>query len=520
MSPWYAWTPWGGEFYVARLLLQRGLALTYLVAFLVAARQFRPLAGEDGLLPLRQYVERYEFRQKPSIFYVLDSDRALAAGAWLGVALAALALLGIPGRFGTPAYVLVWTAMWALYLSFVNAGQTFYGFGWESMLCEAGFLAIFLGAPDLIAPAVVVYLFRWVEFRNMLGAGLIKIRGDDCWRELTCMDYHYETQPMPNPLSWVAHRLPDRFHRLEVLCNHVVELAVPFLYFGPPRVAAAAGALTVAFHGWLMLTGNFAFLSFLSVVLAGSLFADAVVAGALPVSVSVPAPDALAPLPLWYQVAIAGLVVLVAALSYYPVKNMISSTQAMKRAFDPLNLVNTYGAFGSITRTRYEVVVQGTDDAVVTGDTEWETYEFPGKPTDPERLPPQWAPYHLRLDWQLWFAAMAPSPARHPWFVHLVAKLLAGDDSARSLLRADPFPDDPPRHVRALRYRYEFTTFDELRETGRWWTRERVGTYYGPVSLDDSRFRLALQRRGWEVPEPKRAEGEERDAVARTAETE
>jgi len=513
MVPWYAWTPWGGEFWVARLLLQRGLALTYLVAFLVAARQFRPLAGEDGLLPIRQYVDRYEFRQRPSLFYYFDSDRALAAGAWLGVALAAGALVGLPGRFGTPASVLVWTAMWALYLSFVNAGQTFYGFGWESMLCEAGFLAIFLGAPDLLAPAVVVYLFRWVEFRNMLGAGLIKIRGDECWRELTCMDYHYETQPMPNPLSWLVHRLPKPFHRFEVLGNHVVELAVPFCYFGPPRVAAVAGALTVGFHGWLMLTGNFAFLNFLSIVLAGSLFADAVVAGALPVSI--PAPDSLAPLPLWYQVAIAGLVVLVAALSYYPVKNMVSSTQAMNRAFDPLNLVNTYGAFGSITRTRFEVVVQGTDDAVVTEDTEWQTYEFPGKPTDPDRRPPQWAPYHLRLDWQLWFAAMAPSPARHPWFVHLLAKLLAGDDGARSLLRTDPFPDDPPRHVRALRYRYEFTTLAELRETGQWWTRERVGTYYGPVSLDDSRFRLQLRRRGWDVSEPEREDVAEQDAVAR-----
>ena len=522
MVPWYAWTPWGGEFQVARLLLQRGLAAIYLVAFVVAARQFRPLAGEDGLLPLQQYVDRYEFRQKPSLFYFFDSDRALGVGAWLGVALAGLALVGVPGRLGTPVSVLVWTAMWALYLSFVNAGQTFYGFGWESMLCEAGFLAIFLGAPDLIAPAVVVYLVRWVEFRNMLGAGLIKLRGDECWRDLTCMDYHYETQPMPNPLSWFAHRLPERFHRFEVLANHVVELAIPFLYFGPPRVAAAAGLITIGFHGWLAVTGNFAFLSAISIVLAGSLFADAVVAGALPTSISslVPAtdPGSLAPLPLWFQLAIAALVVIVVVLSYYPVRNMVASTQAMNRAFDPLNLVNTYGAFGSITRTRYELVVQGTQDAVITEDTEWQTYEFPGKPTDPERLPPQWAPYHLRLDWQLWFAAMAPSPNRHPWFVHFLAKLLAGDEGARSLLPTDPFPDEPPRHIRALRYRYEFTTLEERRGTGQWWTRERVGTYYGPVSLDDSRFRLLLRRRGWEVPEPEREVRTEGTALAETSE--
>jgi len=507
MVPWYAWTPWGGEFWVARLLLQRGLALTYLVAFLVAARQFRPLAGENGLLPLSRYTEGVDFRQRPSLFYYLDSDRALAAGAWVGVGLATLALLGVPGRFGTLVSVLVWTAMWALYLSFVNAGQTFYGYGWESMLCECGFLAIFLGAPDLIAPAVVIYLFRWVEFRNMFGAGLIKLRGDECWRDLTCLEYHYETQPMPNPLSWFAHRLPTSAHRIGVAVNHAVELAVPFLYFGPPRVAALAGLATVGFQGWLMLTGNFSFLNFLTIVLAGGLFADSVVtagvdlfglSGVLP---PVPAAAELAPLSLPHQVALAALLILVVALSYYPVVNMLSAGQAMNRAFDPLNLVNTYGAFGSITRNRYEVVVQGTHDETVTADTEWETYTFPGKPTDPERRPPQWAPYHLRLDWQLWFAAMAPSPRRSPWFVHLCAKLLAGDEATHSLLRENPFPDpdDPPTHIRTLRYRYDFTDLETLRETGRWWDRERVGTYYGPVSLDDPRFRNTLRRQGWDV---------------------
>jgi hypothetical protein len=514
MAPWYAWTPWGGEFWVARFLLQRGLALTYLVAFLVAARQFRPLAGEDGLLPLSDYTERVAFREKPSLFYYLDSDRALAAGAWLGVALAALAFLGVPDVLGTPAYALTWAAMWALYLSFVNAGQTFYGYGWESMLCECGFLAIFLGAPDLIAPAVVVYLFRWVEFRNMFGAGLIKLRGDDCWNDLTCLHYHYETQPMPNPVSWFAHRLPGPVHKFGVFTNHVVELAAPLLYFGPPRVAAVAGLATVGFQGWLMVTGNFSFLNFLTIVMAASLFADSVMLGgaeALGLSgVVPPIPGNLAPLSLPHQVALTGLVVLVVALSYYPVRNMLSTRQAMNRAFDPLNLVNTYGAFGSITRTRYEVVVQGTRDAEITPDTEWETYTFPGKPTDPGRLPPQWAPYHLRLDWQLWFAAMAPSPRRSPWFVHLCAKLLAADAATLSLLDRDPFDGDPPRHVRALRYRYEFTDGETLRETGRWWDRERVGTYYGPVSLDDRRFRSTLRRFGWDTPEVEGAGEEER----------
>jgi hypothetical protein len=185
---------WGpAEYAVVRTLLHRGLALIYLLAFLVAAFQFRPLAGEDGLLPLSQYVEHVDFRERPSLFHLVPDDRVVGVAAWAGVALAALALLGIPDGFGYGTTMVVWALMWALYLSFVNAGQLFYGYGWESMLLEAGFLAVFLGGGGGVAPPeVVVWLFRWLLFRNLFGAGLIKIRGDDCRRELTCLEYHYK----------------------------------------------------------------------------------------------------------------------------------------------------------------------------------------------------------------------------------------------------------------------------------------------------------------------------------------
>ncbi|WP_276261434.1 lipase maturation factor family protein [Haloglomus litoreum] len=476
--------PAGGSYWFARFLVRRGLALIYLLAFLVAASQFRPLAGEDGLRPLRGYVERASFRERPSIFYYVPSDRAIAVGAWAGVGLSALALVGapaaIPAPFALPASMALWFLLWALYQSFVNAGGVFYGYGWESMLLEAGFLAIFLGDPGTPAPGVVVWLLRWVLFRNMFGAGLIKLRGDDCWRDLTCMNHHYETQPIPNPLSWYAHHLPDRFHRAETLGNHVVELAVPFLYFAPQPFAAIAGVVTIAFQGWLMLTGNFSWLNALTIVLAFSTVSDGVLAGLLPVAA--PATTA-APLPFVVLVILVALVVL--ALSVRPALNTISETQVMNTSYDPLHLVNTYGAFGSITRDRYEIVVQGTADAEVGPDTEWRTYEFPGKPTDPEQRPRQVAPYHLRLDWQLWFAAMAPTPRRSPWFPRFLRKLLEGDEATRSLLATDPFPDEPPEYVRAVRYRYEFTSPEERAETGRWWYRERVGSYVRPVSEAD-----------------------------------
>jgi hypothetical protein len=465
-----------GEYWFVRFLLRRALGTVYLVAFLVAADQYEALHGEDGILPVTEFVDRVRFRDAPSLFHWLPTDTAIAACAWVGVALSVLAVTGLADAFGTPVSMAVWGALWLLYLSLVNVGRTFYGFGWESLLLETGFLAIFLGGMGTTAPDLVIWLLRWVLFRVMFGAGLIKLRGDECWREFTCMFYHYETQPMPNPLSWHFDELPDWLHRASIGIHHVIELAVPFLYFAPQPIAAVAGLATIVYQGWLMVSGNFAWLNALTIVLAISTFDDGLLGGigglALPATTPVGTP---------LQVVIYGLVALVAVLSYWPVRNLVSSGQAMNRSFDPLHLVNTYGAFGSITRERYELVIEGTDEETITDDTEWRTYEFKGKPTDPGRRPPQWAPYHLRLDWQLWFAAMTARPRRE-WFPRFVGKLLDGNDAVRGLLAHDPFPDEPPTHVRVRRYRYEYTTGEERRETGDWWKREFVNEYYGPVS--------------------------------------
>ncbi|WP_222916749.1 lipase maturation factor family protein [Natrinema sp. SYSU A 869] len=480
---------WQGEgYWLVRVVFQRGLALLYLLAFLVAATQFRPLAGEDGLLPLEWYVEGVSFRDRPSLFYFVPTDRAIGVAAWSGVVLSGLALIGVPywlpAGAATPVSMVLWAMLWALYLSFVNAGQTFYGYGWESMLCETGFLAIFLGAGSVAPPFVVILLLQWVLFRNMFGAGLIKLRGDDCWRDLTCMDYHYETQPIPNPVSWFAHHLPARFHRVETFGNHVVELLVPFCYFAPQPLSALAGVATIGFQGWLLVTGNFAWLNAITIVLAIPTFSDGTLAAVLPISAPTTAPT-----PLYLGVLVVLLAVLVIVLSVQPVRNMLSERQLMNTSFDPLNLVNTYGAFGSITRDRYEVVIEGTTDEEISGTTEWQPYRFKGKPTDLERRPPQVAPYHLRLDWQLWFAAMSPSPRRSPWFLRFLAKLLEADDETLALLADDPFDGEPPSRVRAIRYRYRYTTPEERAESGRWWARERVGTYVKPVSLEELQVR-------------------------------
>ncbi|EMA09088.1 Lipase maturation factor [Haloarcula vallismortis] len=479
------WEP--ETYWLVRVLFHRALAVIYLLAFIIAARQFRPLAGEDGLLSIQQYVDRHEFRERPSLFYLYPDDRVIGSTAWVGVGLSVLALVGFPSwlprPYAVPVSMLLWLLLWALYLSFVNAGQTFYGYGWESMLLETGFLAAFLGAGPAGPPVAVVWLLKWVLFRNMFGAGLIKLRGDDCWRDLTALDYHYETQPIPNPVSWYAHHLPDRFHRIEVLGNHVIEVAVPFLYFAPQPWASVAGVATIGFQGWLMLTGNFSWLNALTIVQAIATFSDGVLTSILPVV----APNTSAP-PLYLQALSMVLAVVVVWRSIDPVRNILSEQQVMNTAFDPLRLVNTYGAFGSITRTRYEIVVQGTTDEVVTADTEWRAYEFKGKPTDTAQRPRQVAPYHYRLDWQLWFAAMAPSPHRSPWFLALLDRLLAGDEATEDLLASVPFAETTPTHIRAVRYRYRFTTPKKRRQTGQWWERERVGTYVSPVSDGDLRL--------------------------------
>ncbi len=486
---------WGAdEYWLVRFVFQRGLAAIYLLAFLVAAHQFRPLAGEDGLLPLGEYVQRTDVTKRPSLFYFVPTDWFVGGAAWSGVVFSGIALVGgpywLPEPYPVVASVGLWATMWVLYQSFVNAGQLFYGYGWESMLLETGFLAIFLGAGSSAPPTVVIWLITWVLFRNMFGAGLVKLRGDDCWRELTCLDHHYETQPLPNPLSWFAHHLPRPVHRLEVLGNHLVEVAVPFLYFAPQPYAAVGGTATIAFQAWLLLTGNFAWLNALTLVQAVSTFTDDMLAAVLGTSVPTATPT-----PAVLDGAALVLAAVVLVKSVRPVQNMLSASQVMNYSFDPLHLVNTYGAFGSITKTRYQVVVEGTR-AARPGEDDWHEYTFKGQPVRTDERPRQWAPYHLRLDWQLWFAAMYPHPtSRQRWFVAFLDALLRNDEAVLRLIDHVPFSDEPPRQVRVLRYRYRFTTPTERTETGAWWRRERVDAYVPAVGLADlERGKVSPQR--------------------------
>jgi hypothetical protein len=238
--------------------------------------------------------------------------------------------------------------------------------------------------------------------------------------------------------------------------------------------------LVVAFQLTLVVSGNLSWLNWLTIVVALTAFTDRAISAVTPLV----APAGLGPRPPAFDVAIGALVLLVAGLSARPVRNLFARRQVMNASFEPLRLVNTYGAFGSVTRERLEVVLEGTSSAMPDETAEWQEYEFRGKPGDPRRMPPWVAPYHLRLDWQMWFAALAPRQVPL-WMVRLVERLLEGDRGVSRLLRRNPFSAAPPRYLRAAVWRYRFTTPAERRLGGGWWARTRVAEYLPAVSLAD-----------------------------------
>jgi hypothetical protein len=465
------------DYAFARFMIERGLSAIYLIAFAVALRQFPALCGERGLEPAPRFLGFVRFLQAPSLFHWGYSDARLRVASWIGIAVSLALLLGLPQAAALPVTMLAWFVLWALYQSIVNVGGTFYGFGWETLLLEAGFLAIFLGNAEIAPPLPVILAFRWLGFRVEFGAGLIKLRGDPCWRNLTCMEFHHETQPMPNPLSWFFHHLPRPIHRMEAVGNFVAQLVLPFGLFLPQPFATAAGLLMIGTQLYLVVSGNYAWLNWITIVVMLSAIADPVARLILPLG-----PTAFVGTPLWFVAAVVLLTLLVVALSYFPVRNLLSRHQAMNASFDPFRLVNTYGAFGSVSRVRDEVIVEGTLAEDPGPAAEWREYGFKGKPGDVRRMPPQVAPYHLRLDWLMWFLPLSPAHGDR-WFVPFLTRLLEGDPPTLALLRKNPFPEAPPRFVRARLFRYRFTSWREWRSTGAWWTRTPIGDFVRPIRL-------------------------------------
>ncbi|UQN29527.1 lipase maturation factor family protein [Brachybacterium kimchii] len=482
------------EYTIAREVIMRGVALVFVIAFASTWRQFPALLGERGLLPAPRYLARLEqrgIRGGPTLFRFSRtpySDRLLRIMCAIGMLLGAACVLGLPQLGPAWTTIPVFLVMWGLYLSIHSVGQVFYGFGWESMLLECGAVVGFLGS-DAVAPPLLILLFlRWMLLRLEFGAGMIKMRGDPAWRDLTAMDFHHLTQPMPGPLSRRAHLMPRWWHRLETLGSHVVQLGAIWLILLPQPLASIGASLVILTQLFLMLTGNFAWLNLLTILVAFSAISDPflrwITGGPWP-GWGLPhgpgegsgASDGgvLASSPLWWHVLVLAVFAGLVALSGKPLKNLFSSHQLMNASFNRWHLVNAYGAFGSMTTRRHEVEIEGTlaEDPDAAGEEEWHPYLFPGKPGPLARRSRQFAPYHLRLDWLMWFLALRPGA--DPWFVALLTKLLEGDPQIRRLLRADPFDGTAPTGLRVRLFDYRYASRAERRASGDWWVRTDLG---------------------------------------------
>ena len=493
----------GDDYRLTRFVILRLVGFVYAIGFLVAVNQLVPLIGEHGLTPAAHFLQQIQSHvgssfdgmiRLPTLFWFGISDRALTIFAWTGLVLSLVVLAGY-------ANAVILTILWAMYMSIVHIGQIWYGYGWETQLLETGFLSIFLCPlidprpfPKRPPPILAIWLFRWLGFRIMVGAGLIKMRGDTCWRDLTCMYYHYETQPLPNPISRYLHFAPHWFHKVETAWNHFIELVVPWFSFGPRRARHIAGVLLISFQVLLIVSGNLSFLNYLTIIPFLACLDDSFWRKILPSAVvrradrGVTEPE----LSLLQTGVAVVLTFLVAWLSIAPITNLVSDRQVMNTSFDPLDLVNSYGAFGIVGRERNEIIFEGTNDQMISVYTQWRPYEFKAKPGDPDRAPPFVAPYQPRIDWQIWFAAMA-SPAEYPWTFHFEWRLLHNDAGTLSLLANNPFPDRPPHYIRARLYRYHFKPPGQKG----WWTREPVGEWLPALSVDTPEFRRVLTALDW-----------------------
>jgi len=459
-----------------RWLFVRALGVVYLVAFSSLRPQLLGLFGQRGIRPISPYLQtlRDRFgtaapRLVPSLFWLDASDRTLVRACEAGQLGALLVTLGIAPRA-------LLAALWALYLSFVSTGREFLSYQWDVLLLETGLDATLIGPGGIgrqEPPRAGAALLRWLAFRLPFESGLAKLQSrDPTWRSFRACSYHYMTQPLPTPLGWYAHHLPMSIQRLSTAVALGVELCVPFFGFGPRRVRLAGFSALTGLQLLIAATGNYGFFNLLSVVL-GLWFLD-------DQQVNRGRHDRARPTPLWRRLANAALALPLGAVSVFQLLERFGKAaprpvERLRERLAPLRSVNSYGLFSVMTTTRPEIVVEGSDD----GQT-WREYQFRYKPGDPRR-PPRWvAPHQPRLDWQMWFAAMGPPPA---WFASFMVRLLEGSPEVLGLLAANPFPDRPPRFVRALLYDYSPSDLRTRRETGLVWHRVPLGTYFPTVGL-------------------------------------
>jgi predicted DCC family thiol-disulfide oxidoreductase YuxK len=507
---------WGKDvrpptYFWARRWFLRALGLTYLIAFISLWVQVDGLVGSNGVSPLNQFLRGVYERFGPRAYSLLptlcwfDSSNGflhfLCGG---GVVLSLLLILGI-----APALSLV--VLFVFYLSLTIAGQTFLSFQWDILLLEIGFLSIFLAPwrlwprelmwllrpPNAATPVSrpALFLLKFLLFKLMMMSGVVKLTsGDDCWWNLTALDYHYWSQPLPTVFAWWADKSPEWFKHFSVAFCLVVEIIVPFLIWALRRPRLIAAGLMVFLQIVIAVTGNYCFFNLLTIALCLLLIDDSV-AAALSAALHERSKNVSAAFRtakrlqdrLCSYAAIAVVIVtfpINAWLIFSAFKPHLEWPRPLVAIYgrlEPFRIVNGYGLFRVMTKDRDEIVIEGSTDGI-----DWLPYEFKWKPGDVMRTPGWCAPHQPRLDWQMWFAALG-SYRENPWFGRLIVRLLEGSRDVSRLLAKNPFSHEPPRYIRAMFYRYRFTTLRERSETGAWWKREELREYLPTVSLDQVR---------------------------------
>ena len=471
------------RFATTQWLFLRLLAVIYAIAFGSLATQIAGLVGARGISPVHDYLERFaaavnpmfgpiRFLALPTVFWWNSSDAMLRILAWAGLALAVILFFGVPR--GWVRWILL--SLYILYLSLDMAGQEFLSFQWDSLLLEAGFLAIFFGQ-SVSATRAVAWLYRCLVFRLYFLSGYVKLGSHDpAWAGFTALRYHFHTQPLPTVIAWYADKLPDWFQRGSTAGVLGIELFLPFLIFTPRRCRMAGACVLLGLQTLIFLTGNYTFFNLLTMALTLFLFDDQALAPIIQRNITERPSTKRA------RMGLALLAVVVLTLGIARMAETIAGTvpeplETLTRDLSPFQVVNSYGLFAVMTTTRPEIVVEGSDDG-----ENWKPYEFRYKPGDLYRAPGWIQPFQPRLDWQMWFAALG-SYQSNPWFPGLMLRLLQDSPEVLGLLESNPFPSHPPRFVRAELFDYSFTDRETHTRTGAWWKREALGIYLPPVGI-------------------------------------
>ena len=466
------------RFQTVQWVFLRLLGLVYAVAFASLAPQVAGLIGSGGISPagsllasVAQRAGASRFWLIPSIFWGGADDRTLTGMAWCGFVLGlALFMTGlIRRRFERLLLVM----LFLLYLSYSAIGQEFLSFQWDSLLLEAGFLAIFLGR-SRITP----WMFRWLAFRLYFLSGAVKLlSGDPTWRNLTALSFHYHTQPLPTVLAWYADKLPSGIQHACTWMVLAIELVMPFFLFMPRRIRLIGAGWMIALQVLILATGNYTFFNFLTIGLLLFVLDDRVLRRLGPPQIQ--NQRTAGPVETRLVAAVAAAIFFLGIAHFWLTFRGTAPApmEVALRYSGPFQIVNSYGLFAVMTTQRMEISVEGSAD----GDN-WKPYEFRYKPGNPADAPRWVAPFQPRLDWQMWFTALSNYQS-NPWFVGFMVRLLQGSPTTNELLAMNPFPEEPPRFVRALIYEYQFTDFETRRRTGSWWKRELRGQYLPPVGL-------------------------------------